>query len=102
MGFDRRRSPTLHGELSALLGAHGVGYDPAIEAGEYTTILGLVAAGEGVALVPSGLSSLQLPGVSYVPVADREARLRLVLLSRAGETRAAVERAIEEIRQMTG
>jgi len=102
VGFDRRRSPTLHGELSSLLRSHGVAYDPSIEAGEYTTILGLVAAGEGVALVPAGLSSLQLPGLCYVPVSDREARLRLVLLSRVDESRAVVERAMAELRGMAG
>ena len=49
--FSRTSSPSLHAELRSLLGGHGVGYDPAIEATEYTTIVGLVAAGEGVALV---------------------------------------------------
>lgn len=96
VGFDRGRSPTLHGELVALLRDRGVAYDPAIEAGEYTTILGLVAAGEGVALVPSGISSLQLPGVTYVRIADRGATLRLVLVSRADEARAVVVRAMVE------
>lgn len=102
VGFDRRRSPTLHGELAALLQSHGIAYDPAIEAGEYTTILGLVAAGEGIALVPAGISSLRLPGITYVPVADPGARLRLVLAGRADETRAVVERAMAEFGELAG
>lgn len=100
VGFDRNRSPTLHAELSGLLRERGVVYDPRIEAGEYTTILGLVAAGEGVALVPAGISSLRLPGVSYVPVADADAQLRLVLTGRVDESRAVVERAGAEFRTL--
>ena len=101
VGFDRGRSPTLHAEMVALLHEHGVAYDPSIEAGEYTTILGLVAAGEGVALVPAGISSLRLPGVAYVGVADRRATLRLVLASRAVETRPVVERARREFGELS-
>lgn len=102
VGFDRRRSPTLHGELSALLARHGVAYEPTIEAGEYTTILGLVAAGEGVALVPAGVASLRLPGIEYVTVSDRDARVGLHLLRRAEESRRLVSQAAEEFVRMAG
>ena len=74
-----------------------VGYDPAIEATEYTTIVGLVAAGEGVALVPAGVRRLQLPNVAYVKVADADARVALVRLSRIDEPQTIVANAITEL-----
>ena len=76
---------------------HGVRYDPAIEATEYTTIVGLVAAGEGVALVPAGVRRLQLPNVNYIEIADRDARVALVRLSRPDEPQAVISNAIAEL-----
>ena len=97
VGFSRTSSPSLHAELRSLLGGHGVGYDPAIEATEYTTIVGLVAAGEGVALVPAGVRRLQLPNVAYVKVADADARVALVRLSWIDEPQTIVANAITEL-----
>jgi len=97
VGFSRTSSPSLHAELRSLLGGHGVGYDPAIEATEYTTIVGLVAAGEGDALVPAGVRRLQLPNVAYVKVADADARVALVRLSRIDEPQTIVANAITEL-----
>lgn len=97
VGFSRTSSPSLHAELRSLLGGHGVGYDPAIEATEYTTIVGLVAAGEGVALVPAGVRRLQLPNVAFVKVADADARVALVRLSRIDEPQTIVANAITEL-----
>lgn len=97
VGFSRGSSPSLHAELRSLLAAHDVMYDPAIEATEYTTVVGLVAAGEGVALVPAGVRRLQLPNVSYVAVADTDARAALVRLSRIGEPQAIVANAIDAL-----
>lgn len=97
VGFSREVSPSLHAEMRALLLAHDVRYDPAIEATEYTTIVGLVAAGEGIALVPSGVRRLQLPNVVYVDVADRDARLALVRLSRLDDPQVVIANAIDEL-----
>lgn len=97
VGFSRASSPSLHAELRALLAAHEVAYDPAIEATEYTTIVGLVAAGEGVALVPAGVRRLQLPDVRYVQIADSDAKVALMRLTRRDEPRAIVANAIAEL-----
>lgn len=97
VGFSRSTSPSLHAELRALLAGHGIAYDPALEATEYTTIVGLVAAGEGVALVPAGVHRLQLPGIAFVKVADTDARVALVRLCRLDEPQAVVANAIVEL-----
>ena len=82
-------------EIEALIDLPGTA--PAIEATEYTTIVGLVAAGEGVALVPAGVRCLQLPGVAYVSIADAEARVALVRLSRVDEPQMLVANAVAEL-----
>ncbi len=95
VGFDRSVSPGLHAELEELLGVAGVGYDPDIEAEEYTTVLGLVAAGEGVAVVPAVVRTFQPPDLVYVPIRNPEATMRLLMLSRSDEELLVVGHALE-------
>jgi len=95
IGFDRGRSPSLHAEMRALFQARGVGFDPVIEATEYTTILGLVAAGEGVAIVPAGVRTFRPPNLRYVDLTDPDATSSLMLLRRKDEADPLVERAAE-------
>ncbi|NOX30188.1 MAG: LysR family transcriptional regulator [Actinobacteria bacterium] len=97
VGFAKERSPTLHAELRVMLGRAGVTYAPALEATEYTTILGLVAAAEGVALVPSGVRGFRIPGLDFVSVNDKEAVVQLVLLTRPDEPQAIVAEALHEL-----
>lgn len=97
VGFARERSPTLHARLRAMLATHGVNYSPAIEATEYTTILGLVAAGEGVAIVPTGVQSLRLSGLAFVAISDPEAVVQLVVLTRMDEPSAIVANAVADL-----
>ena len=85
IGFDRGVSPSLHAVLAAMLAAEGVAYDPIIEATEYATILGFVAAGEGVAIVPASVQTFRPPGLRYVALKDRSASVPLLLLTRTGE-----------------
>jgi len=95
IGFTRTQSPALSAELTALLAANGVNYDPVIEAEEYTTIIGLVAAGEGIAIVPSAVRSFQPANLTYVNLRDPEATTRLMLLSRSSEKLKVVHNALE-------
>ncbi|MFZ6863943.1 LysR family transcriptional regulator [Undibacterium sp. Ji67W] len=67
--FPRKIAPALH---DAILGFfHEFGLTPEIgqEAIQMQTIVGLVSAGMGIALVPQSVSNLQRPGVSYHPLA---------------------------------
>lgn len=94
IGFDSSVSPTLHAELVGMFAAVGVGYRPIIEATEYTSILGLVAAGEGVAVVPAGVRSFQPAELRYVKISDAAAVVRLMMLRRRGENVRLVERGL--------
>ncbi|SFZ77714.1 LysR family transcriptional regulator [Chitinimonas taiwanensis] len=57
------------------------GFSPRVvqEAGEATTQIGLVAAGLGIAVLPSPLECVQMPGVRYLPILDEGAHLSLAL-----------------------
>jgi len=100
IGFDRRVSPTLHAELVAKFDTVDVAYDPAVEATEYATILGLVAADEGVAIVPDGVRSLQPPNLSYLRLRDTTATLPLMLVANTNSTLRMVDRAFALIEEM--
>ena len=100
IGFDRNVSPSLHAVLAAMLSAQGVAYDPVIEATEYTTILGFVAAGEGVAIVPAGVQTFRPPGLAYMALEDATASVPLLLLTRSGPPLPLVSHALEVAAQL--
>lgn len=54
----------------------------AVEAGEASTIIGLVAAGSGISVLPSSFEIIRLDGVCYRPLADPEANTALLLAQR--------------------
>ena len=63
------------------------GFTPiiAMEAAESSTIIGLVAAGCGVSVLPSSFNIIQMSGVCYRPLADAEATTTLSLAQRKDE-----------------
>ena len=100
IGFDRRVSPSLHSVLAGMLGAEGVTYDPIIEATEYATILGFVAAGEGVAIVPSSVQTFRPPELHYAALEDHSASVPLLLLTRAAEPPPLVAQALDVVAEL--
>lgn len=100
IGFDRAVSPTLHTELRLLMAQAQVSYEPAMEATEYTTILGLVAAGAGIALVPSSVQTFRPPGLEFVSIADPGALVQLVVLSRPDEPSTMVGGAMRIVSEL--
>lgn len=95
ISFSQTESPALTGELRLMLEDAGAAYDPVIEAEEYTTIIGLVAAGEGIAVVPAAVRSFAPPSLVYVPLRDANAVSRLMLLTRKTEQLRVVQQALE-------
>ena len=63
------------------------GFVPAValEAGEASTIIGLVAAGCGVSLLPAAFSRIRMDGVCYRPISDEAATTTLLLAQRRDE-----------------
>jgi DNA-binding transcriptional LysR family regulator len=68
--FPRQSSPALHDAILSCFRAAGI--TPAIgqEAIQMQTIVSLVSAGMGLALVPQSVSNLMRPGVEYRALAD--------------------------------
>jgi DNA-binding transcriptional LysR family regulator len=54
-------------------------------AGEASTIIGLVAAGSGVTLLPASFDRIRMDGVCYRPILDADATTMLLLARRGGE-----------------
>lgn len=73
--------------LSIMLRQLGMaaGFEPKVvqEAREATTQIGLVAAGLGMAVLPSPLECVRIGGVRYIPLLDAEAYLSLAVATRA-------------------
>ena len=69
--FPRRISPGFHDTILGCFRAAGVTPHIGQEAIQMQTIVGLVSAGMGIALVPQSVSNLQRPGVDYRELQDQ-------------------------------
>jgi DNA-binding transcriptional LysR family regulator len=68
--FPRPIAPGLHDAILACYRAAGLTPEIGQEAIQMQTIVGLVSAGMGLALVPQSVSNLMRPGVEYRPLRD--------------------------------
>ncbi|GAA1789296.1 LysR family transcriptional regulator [Planosporangium flavigriseum] len=71
--FPRHRVSLLYDHIAGLCHAAGFRLEPAEEAVQFPTILGLVASDAGVAIVPDSLRSLRLPSLRYLALEDAAA-----------------------------
>lgn len=69
------------------------------EALEPSLIIGLVAAGAGVAIVPSSLRRIQIPGVVFRPIADKDAVTVLHLVRREQDDNPRVRAFAESVQR---
>jgi DNA-binding transcriptional LysR family regulator len=78
--FDRSCAPSLHDHV--IRTCEDAGFTPRVahSAREWHSVLALVAAGYGVTLVPSGLSTLSWPELAHRPLADATPALPTYLL----------------------
>lgn len=81
----------LHPQLFRLCRA--AGFEPHIthEAGEASTIIGLVAAGCGISVLPTPFDSIRMEGVCYRPLSDAAATTSLQLGRRKAEASPLVQ-----------
>ena len=82
--FPRTYGSGLYAQLLNL--ARDAGFSPhfAQEAGEAMTIIGLVAAGLGVSVLPASYQRIRIDGVVYRTLLDREAVTAVWLVQRKG------------------
>ncbi|MGC4000413.1 MAG: LysR substrate-binding domain-containing protein [Anaeromyxobacter sp.] len=71
------RSPSFHAHVLRVCAAYGFRPRVAQTATEFFTVLALVAAGMGIAVVPRAITTTRVEGVAYLPLDTPEARWRV-------------------------
>jgi DNA-binding transcriptional LysR family regulator len=97
--FPRQSSPALHDAILACFAAAGVTPVIGQEAIQMQTIVGLVSAGMGLALVPQSVSNLMRPGVEYRPLQDPTPLVETGLAWRRDNTSPVLQGFLELLRK---
>jgi len=92
----------LYWQVLRLCAAAGFRPRIAREVQELTAIMGLVDAGEGVAIVPADTESIKLPGVSYMRLRDESAFSVLYLAYRERDLNAHLHGLLSKLRHNAG
>ncbi len=97
--FPRRIAPAFHDAIVACF--HEAGLTPRIgqEAIQMQTIVGLVSAGMGIALVPQSVSNLKRPGVEYKLLAGKTPMVETGLAWRRDNTSPVLRAFLELLRK---
>ena len=103
VSFPRRIGAGLYDDIVAVCAAAGFSPEVVQEANEMQTIVSLVSAGIGVALVPESMQNFTLPHLAMRPLRGSSAILRLALAHRADSAsplvRAFVAAAVTAARE---
>ncbi|WP_211472459.1 LysR substrate-binding domain-containing protein [Collimonas humicola] len=97
--FPRRISPRLHDTILGCFRAAGVAPHIGQEAIQMQTIVGLVSAGMGIALVPQSVSNLQRPGVDYHELQDQTPLVETGLAWRRDNASPVLQAFLELLRK---
>jgi DNA-binding transcriptional LysR family regulator len=95
VSFPRRIGAGLYDNIVAVCAAAGFSPKVVQEANEMQTIVSLVSAGIGVALVPESMQNFTLPHLAMRPLSGSSAILRLALAHRADSTSPLVRQFVE-------
>jgi DNA-binding transcriptional LysR family regulator len=93
--FPRRSAPAFYDLVTGYFTAHGGKARIVQEAIQMQTIISLVSAGMGVALVPASLRSLARTGVRYVSLSGETPVLESGIVWRRGDTTPTLERFLD-------
>ncbi len=86
VAFPRKQVSLLYDHIARLCEMAGFELTVAEEAVQFMTILGLVAGGSGVAIVPEPLRAIHLPGLRFVVLEDEFATSLVSLIHRPDQT----------------
>src|SRR4051812_37187846 len=98
--FPRNSAPDFHDELTRACGRAGFTPAVAFECTAMPTVVGLVAAGLGVSLVPRSISSIGIAGVVYRELADVRPVARIAMVLSATNVRPVVRHFIESVQML--
>ncbi len=97
--YRRGAGPGLYDTIIAACRAAGFSPRVGQEAPRVVATLNFVAAGLGVSIVPESLAAMRLDGVAFRPIRGAPAGAPLHLVTRRGDTSAAVARFVELAKQ---
>jgi len=98
--FPRHYAPAFHDAVTGYYAAHGGQARIVQEAIQMQTIISLVSAGMGIALVPASLRNLARAGVSYVGLGGAVPVLESGIIWRTGDTTPVIEQFIGIAREL--
>ena len=83
---------------------HAAGFEPNIVSRlhQFATIVGLVAAGRGIALVPESVSKLTLPGVVYAELDQCKVTSDVAIAFRVASNAPATQRLLDLCGELGG
>lgn len=99
--FPRKLAAGLYDLIISLCQQAGFSPNVAQEAIQMQTIVSLVAAEMGVAIVPASLQNLQRTGVVYKIIAEQTPKVAIAMIWRSNETSPTVQKFVEIVRQTT-
>ncbi len=100
--FPRQSAPAFHDLVTGYYAAHGGQARIAQEAIQMQTIISLVSAGMGIALVPASLRNLARNGVAYVELGGSAPVLETGITWRTGDTTATIAHFVGVARAVSG
>jgi DNA-binding transcriptional LysR family regulator len=97
--FPRASAPDFHDNL--VDACRRVGFVPEVahECSAMPTVVGVVAAGLGVSLVPQSISRITLETVAYRPLADVDMQARLAMVTASDNSRPLVSGFTDTVRR---
>ncbi len=97
--FPRRLAPALHDQILGCFREAGLTPSIEQEAIQMQTIVGLVAAGMGIALVPQSVSNLKRPGVEYRALKEASPLVEIGLAWRRDNTSPVLQSFLDLIQK---
>ncbi|MDP1747832.1 MAG: LysR substrate-binding domain-containing protein, partial [Reyranella sp.] len=99
--FPRQSAPAFHDLVTGFYAAHGGQARIVQEAIQMQTIISLVSAGMGIALVPASLRNLARTGVVYMDLGGTAPVLETGIAWRSGDTTPTIERFVGIARELS-
>lgn len=97
IAVERSVLPELYDDTVELLRERGAGGDFSQRAGSVLAVMGLVAAGLGLAILPASVRDLKLPGAVAVPLADSP-RAAILALRKEGSASLQLGHFLDAVR----
>lgn len=98
--FPRTAGSRLHEQIISLCRTAGFDPDVVQEASHMQTLVGLVAGGVGIGIVPATVSSIRIPGIAYRRLAASHSGVTLRLAWRFRDMSPAVRRFVDFARTL--